>query len=41
MLPFAASYVKTCRRKEPDLAKCLLEQTVESVKPYLPTGNIF
>ncbi|XKL60770.1 hypothetical protein PGB90_007827 [Kerria lacca] len=38
MLPFAASYVKTCRRKEPDLAKCLLEQTVESVKPYLPTG---
>jgi len=35
---FAASFVKTCRRKEPDLAKCLLEQTLESVKPHLAAG---
>ncbi|XP_065203818.1 circadian clock-controlled protein daywake-like isoform X2 [Planococcus citri] len=32
------SYVKTCRRKEPDLAKCLVEETMESVRPYLPVG---
>lgn len=36
---FTASFVKTCRRKEPDLAKCLLEQTVESIKPHLPVGS--
>ncbi|KAK7601696.1 hypothetical protein V9T40_009137 [Parthenolecanium corni] len=32
------SFVKTCSRKEPDLAKCLLESMVPSVKPHLPVG---